>query len=109
MSHAILRVITSKSDDDKSLVLVHDSLVNMPPSAEVGEYDGTHGKLWGGLGGLKLGNMTLNTRQRRCDAIMNWKPIFRWVAGCCESWLLVCQRPYRHRLWISLMAEGHGT
>ena len=42
MSHAIRIPITTEADDDQSLVLGHDRLVDVPAGDEMGEYDGTH-------------------------------------------------------------------
>jgi hypothetical protein len=48
LSHAIGIPITTEADDDQSLVLGHDRLVDVPAGDEMGEYDGTHGVRFGG-------------------------------------------------------------
>ena len=42
MSHAIRIPITTETDNDQSLVLGHDGLVDVPAGNEMGKYDGAH-------------------------------------------------------------------
>jgi hypothetical protein len=42
LSHAIRIPITAEADDDQSLILRHDCLVDVPAGDEMREYDGTH-------------------------------------------------------------------
>jgi hypothetical protein len=43
LSHTVRVRISSKADDDKAVFLAEDCLINVPPGAEMGKNDGTHG------------------------------------------------------------------
>lgn len=42
MSHAVLIVVSSESNNHKALLFVHDGLVDVPSCSQVGENNGTH-------------------------------------------------------------------
>lgn len=43
LAHAIRIPIATEADDDQSLVLGHNRLVDVPAGDKMGKYDGTHG------------------------------------------------------------------